>query len=184
VWSPDHTSTANVGDARDLGTVSENSDSIEVQGKLVFPSQKDAYIGFALRWSGRPTAATLLLPISFRSRDRCIDRCWSCWRRLRAESGLAGGGRRLAAAIRLFRAVGWTSDRGCPPRENRDGGHYPADHSEPNPSFPGLQPGAGLCPDPRRPQQNYEGGATRSCAGGNPGVGSHGYGLLRLAIRS
>jgi hypothetical protein len=50
VWSPDHASIANVGDARDLGTVSENSDSIEVQGKLVFPSEKDS----RLHWFRSP----------------------------------------------------------------------------------------------------------------------------------
>jgi hypothetical protein len=50
VWSPDHASIANVGDARDLGTVSENSHSIEVQGKLVFPSEKDS----RLHWFRSP----------------------------------------------------------------------------------------------------------------------------------
>jgi hypothetical protein len=50
VWSPDHASIASVGDARDLGTVSENSDSIEVQGKLAFPSEKDS----RLHWFRSP----------------------------------------------------------------------------------------------------------------------------------
>ena len=41
VWSPDRSRIADVGDARDLGTVSENSNSIELEGKPLFPSEKD-----------------------------------------------------------------------------------------------------------------------------------------------
>ncbi|HMD96811.1 MAG TPA: hypothetical protein VKM93_05700 [Terriglobia bacterium] len=44
VWSPDHSRIADVGDARDLGTVSEESTSIEIDGKAVFPSQKDTEV--------------------------------------------------------------------------------------------------------------------------------------------
>jgi hypothetical protein len=54
VWSPDGSRIANVGDARDLGTVSENSNSIEVQGEPVFPSKKDTDLHrfrSALVWS-------------------------------------------------------------------------------------------------------------------------------------
>lgn len=54
VWSPDGSRIANVGDARDLGTVSENSNSIEVQGEPVFPSPKDTDLHWfrsALVWS-------------------------------------------------------------------------------------------------------------------------------------
>jgi len=54
VWSPDRSRIANVGDARDLGTVSDNSDSVEIQGKLVFPSAKDTHLHWfrsALVWS-------------------------------------------------------------------------------------------------------------------------------------
>jgi hypothetical protein len=42
VWSPDLSRIAYVGDARDLGTVSDNSNSIELDGKPAFPSEKDA----------------------------------------------------------------------------------------------------------------------------------------------
>ena len=42
VWSPDRSRIADVEDARELGTVSDNSNSIEVQGKPVFPSEKDS----------------------------------------------------------------------------------------------------------------------------------------------
>jgi len=41
VWSPDRSRVADVGDARDLGAVSDNSNSIEVEGKPAFPSEKD-----------------------------------------------------------------------------------------------------------------------------------------------
>lgn len=54
VWSPDRTEIADVGDARDMGAVSEKSDSIEVQGKAVFPSAQDTeahWFRSALVWS-------------------------------------------------------------------------------------------------------------------------------------
>jgi len=54
VWSPDRSHIADVGDARDLGTVSDNSNSIEIDGKLVFPSEKDADLHWfrsELTWS-------------------------------------------------------------------------------------------------------------------------------------
>lgn len=41
VWSPNRSQIADVGDARDLGTVNENCNSIEVQGKPSFPADKD-----------------------------------------------------------------------------------------------------------------------------------------------
>ena len=41
VWSPDHSRIADVGDARDLGAVSDNSNSIEIEGEPRFPSEKD-----------------------------------------------------------------------------------------------------------------------------------------------
>jgi len=101
VWSPHHASIANVGDARVLGTVSENSDSIEVEGKLVFPSQKDS----RLHWFRSPLVRSpdshhiAVADFPSEAGIGAFDRRWSCRRRLRAESGLAGGGRRLAAAI-------------------------------------------------------------------------------------
>jgi hypothetical protein len=54
VWSPDRSRIADVGDARELGTLTENSDSIEIQGKPVFPSGKDTDVHWcrsALVWS-------------------------------------------------------------------------------------------------------------------------------------
>jgi hypothetical protein len=54
MWSPDRSRMAAVGDARDLGAVSENADSIEVQGKPVFPSAKDTELHWfrsGLVWS-------------------------------------------------------------------------------------------------------------------------------------
>jgi len=54
VWSPDHSRIADVGDARDLGTVSEESASIEIDGKPVFPSEKDTEVHWfrsGLVWS-------------------------------------------------------------------------------------------------------------------------------------
>lgn len=54
VWSPDRSRIADIGDARDLGAVSENSDSIEIQGKPVFPLEKDTELHWfrsALVWS-------------------------------------------------------------------------------------------------------------------------------------
>lgn len=41
VWSPDRSRIADVGDARELGAVSDNSNSIEIEGKPLFPSEKD-----------------------------------------------------------------------------------------------------------------------------------------------
>lgn len=41
VWSPDRSRIADVGDARELGAVSDNSNSVEVDGKPIFPSEKD-----------------------------------------------------------------------------------------------------------------------------------------------
>ena len=40
-WSPDRSRIADVGDGRELGAVDERSDSIEVEGKAVFPSAQD-----------------------------------------------------------------------------------------------------------------------------------------------
>jgi hypothetical protein len=40
VWSPDLSRIADVGDARELGTDSDNSNSIEIEGKRRFPSQE------------------------------------------------------------------------------------------------------------------------------------------------
>ncbi len=54
VWSPDRSRIADVGDARDLGTVSEESTSIEIDGKPVFPSRKDTEVHWfrsGLFWS-------------------------------------------------------------------------------------------------------------------------------------
>lgn len=54
VWSPDHSWIADVGDAREFGTVSENSSSIEVDGKPIFPSEKDTELHWfhsGLVWS-------------------------------------------------------------------------------------------------------------------------------------
>ena len=54
VWSPDRSRIADVGDARELGAVSDNSNSVEVDGKPVFPSEKDSDLHWfrsELAWS-------------------------------------------------------------------------------------------------------------------------------------
>ncbi len=54
VWSPDLSLLASIGDARDLGVVAEESDSIEVQGKPLYPTEKDTqphWFRSPLTWS-------------------------------------------------------------------------------------------------------------------------------------